>query len=121
VLIVGPKQLLPASLLDEQHAEQWAARTIIGKTPEAAAAGKYHYALGCWRACKTPDDTAACDADLLVNSAGAFGFVPWWDKKHGYYAVLGAEAGSAADKAAVYNTALVTDTLRALIAKALGK
>ena len=118
--LVGPKAtLLPAKLVAEQRKEQWAPGTKVEYTPPGA--DKAHYALGCWRQCKKPDDVTACDADLVVNSAGAFGFVPWHDVKHGYYAVLGADADSTKDKASVYNTRLMYDTLRPLIVKALGK
>ena len=118
--LVGPKaSLLPAKLVAEQRKEQWAPGTKVEYTPPGA--GKAHYALGCWRQCAKPDDVTACDADLVINSAGAYGFVPWHDVKHGYYAVLGAEADSTKDKASEYNVKLMYETLRPLIVKALGK
>ncbi len=56
-----------------------------------------------------------------MNSAGAYGFVPWHDVKNGYYAVLGAEADKTTDKASEYNVKLMYEQLRPLILKALGK
>jgi CubicO group peptidase (beta-lactamase class C family) len=114
----GTTPLLPAALQVEQHKEQWSAGTTIDSTPHVKP--KMHYALGCWRECAKPDATGACDADLIVHSAGAFGTVPWIDLKYGYYAVLGAEADKATTGAGKYTIPLVTDRLRALIVKALG-
>lgn len=114
---IGAAKLLPAALFAEQHKEQWAPGTTIILTPHVKP--KMHYALGCWRECDTPDDVSACDADLMVHSAGAFGMVPWIDFKHGYYAVLGAEADTATGGASKYNLPLATDRLRPLIVKAL--
>ena len=118
--LVGPgPALLPAKLVAEQRKEQWAPGTKVESAP--AGAGKAHYGLGCWRQCKTPDDVTACDADLVINSAGAYGFVPWHDLKNGYYAVLGAEADKTTDKASEYNVKLMYEQLRPLIVQALGK
>ncbi len=117
LIVPGAGQLLSDKWLKAQHAEQWPPSTKVEYTPPGA--GKAHYALGCWRQCLTPDKPALCNADLVVNSSGAFGFTPWWDKKNGYYAVLGAEAEKTTDKASVYNTALAYSTLRPLIIKAL--
>jgi D-alanyl-D-alanine-carboxypeptidase/D-alanyl-D-alanine-endopeptidase len=114
---IGTAKLLSAAFFAEQHKEQWAPGTTIIQTPNPKP--KVHYGLGCWRECDTPDDVSACDADLMVHSAGAFGMVPWIDLKHGYYAVLGAEADSATSLAPKYNVPLVTDRLRALIITAL--
>ncbi len=48
----------------------------------------WYYALGVWRECNQPIWTDACDAEIVISSAGAFGWYPWLDQDRGYYAVL---------------------------------
>jgi CubicO group peptidase (beta-lactamase class C family) len=111
----GVTPLLSPPLLAQQHAERWpAGLTISGLAPIA----DIHYGLGCWRHCATPETPSSCDQDLLVHSAGLYGFVPFWDKRYGVYGVLGAAEPAGAGRK---NAALLYDELRPLIAAALGQ
>lgn len=109
--------LISAALFEQQHAERWPSGMQITDSPN----GNIHYGFGCWRQCATPNVTTLCDQDLLIHSAGAFGFVPFIDKRYGFYGVLGAEAPTTGTTLAVDNVALLFDELRPLIASALGR
>lgn len=60
----------------------------IGYSPYADAGLPYHYGLASWLEC-TPPVTREC---AIVASPGAFGFTPWVDREHGYYAIFATEA-----------------------------
>ncbi len=107
----GKPRLIPQALLNEQIEEQWAPGTIITYSP----IGAIHYGLGLWRHCATPDQPSACSADMVAHSAGAYGFVPFRDLKHGYYGVLGAEAPDTHSEAGLSHAQLIFDELRPLI------
>jgi CubicO group peptidase (beta-lactamase class C family) len=57
---------------------------VIGGTP--AQNRNVRYGLTAWLECSTPDTGCAS-----ISSPGAYGFTPWLDREHGYYAVLGME------------------------------
>lgn len=57
---------------------------VIGVSPAAGHGLPWHYGLTAWLECPPP----ASDCPRL-SSAGAFGFTPWLDREHGYYAILG--------------------------------
>ncbi len=108
---IGDSTLLSVDLFTEQHSEQWPTDINVVYTPNP----DIHYALGCWRECSSPDDVAACDADLMVHSAGAFGFVPFMDLTNGSYGVLAAEGDSGAGRSNLE----VLNQLRPMIAEAM--
>ncbi|MBL8622745.1 MAG: beta-lactamase family protein [Myxococcales bacterium] len=56
----------------------------IGVSPAAGHGLDWHYGLTAWLECPPP--ATACPR---LSSAGAFGFTPWVDREHGYYAILG--------------------------------
>lgn len=56
----------------------------IGGSPAEGHGLDWHYGLTAWLECTPP----AVDCPVL-SSAGAFGFTPWLDREHGYYAILG--------------------------------
>lgn len=84
----GNNRLLAEATVNAQRAEQWRSTTFILFSPYTALGQRYHYGLGVWRECGTPDDAAACDAALRVSSTGAFGFAPWIDVQGGYAAAI---------------------------------
>lgn len=84
----GSNRLLAEASVNAQRAEQWRSTTFILFSPYASLGQRYHYGLGVWRECSTPDDTTACDAALRVSSTGAFGFAPWIDVQGGYAAAV---------------------------------
>ena len=85
----GTTTLLPASLIAEQRTDQFLSTTSIAYSPYVALAGlQYHYGLGNWRECSTPDDPSACDAALRVSSTGTYGWAPWIDVQENYAGVI---------------------------------
>lgn len=73
------------ALFDEAAREPYPTATI-GSSPMASVGQPYHYGLACWLECATPGQGCA-----TVSSPGAFGWTPWADREHGYYAILGME------------------------------
>jgi CubicO group peptidase (beta-lactamase class C family) len=51
----------------------------------------WHYGAGFWRVCNKPVYDAACDANPVISSPGAFGFTPWVDFGNGYWAIIAME------------------------------
>jgi serine-type D-Ala-D-Ala carboxypeptidase/endopeptidase len=86
--LYGTTRLLPAAMIDEQRKEQWRANTVIAFSPYTSLGKTYHYGLGNWRECDTPDNAAQCDAGLRVGSTGAYGFAPWIDVQRNYAAAV---------------------------------
>ncbi len=76
----------------------------------------WHYGLGAWRECWAATWTDACSEQMLVSSGGSFGWFPWIDLDHGYYALIARRglAGSVGESIAL------AGTLRPLILDALG-
>jgi D-alanyl-D-alanine-carboxypeptidase/D-alanyl-D-alanine-endopeptidase len=73
------------ALFDEAAREPYPTATI-GSSPMASVGQPYRYGLACWLECATPGQGCA-----TVSSPGAFGWTPWVDREHGYYAILGME------------------------------
>ena len=46
---------------------------------------QWHYNLGNWRECASPQ---SCSGEQIFSSVGAFGFFPWIDRKNGVYALI---------------------------------
>jgi CubicO group peptidase (beta-lactamase class C family) len=87
----GTTRLLPESLIDEQRKDQFSPsspKTTISYSPYQAAGLQYHYGLGNWRECATPDNPGACDAALRVSSTGTYGWAPWIDVQENYAAII---------------------------------
>lgn len=62
---------------------------ILYEPGSVTSAGDWKYALGSWVECDGSDFVADHCADQKVNSSpGAYGFTPWIDRQHGYYAVI---------------------------------
>lgn len=59
----------------------------IGEVPSVALNLAWRYSWSAWLECPGPVDE--CD---LISSPGAFGFTPWVDREHGYYAILAMES-----------------------------
>jgi D-alanyl-D-alanine-carboxypeptidase/D-alanyl-D-alanine-endopeptidase len=74
-----------AALYEAQTREPYPDVTI-GSSPIQRLGLPYRYGLTAWLECPTP--AAGCS---VISSPGAFGFTPWLDREHGYYAILGME------------------------------
>jgi serine-type D-Ala-D-Ala carboxypeptidase/endopeptidase len=81
-------QLIPSDLFDEQSKMPYP-DVVIGNVPPSAPES-IRYGLSAWLECATPAE--GCQK---MSSPGAFGFTPWIDRAHGYYAILGMEYESA--------------------------
>lgn len=59
-----------------------------GYIPSSVGSMDWQYATGSWNECPQSAWDSTC-ADAKVNSApGAFGWLPWIDRKHGYYGLI---------------------------------
>lgn len=59
-----------------------------GYVPPSVSATDWQYALGSWNECGSTSWNQAC-ADAKVNSSpGAYGWLPWIDRKNGYYGLI---------------------------------
>jgi len=65
----------------------------IAFSPLTAADLEWHYGFGVWRECPAPEWEGACDEHVRISSPGAFGFYPWLDRRHAYWAVMSARRG----------------------------
>ncbi len=72
-------QLISEQIFDEQAKAPYP-QAVIGRTP----GGSVRYGLTAWLECAEPQTGCA-----RISSPGAFGFTPWVDREHGYYAILG--------------------------------
>lgn len=84
-----------------------------GPVLAALGAEDWRYGYGSWLECSGP--VPSCD---VINSAGAFGMVPWVDRAHGYTALLSMQAG--APGASRFSIPLEQE-LQPLIVEALGQ
>ncbi len=108
----GGRALIPEALLDAQTVEPFPS-VAIGNSPAVAAGQPYRYGLGVWLECARPAD--GCDR---VSSPGAFGFTPWIDRGHRYYAMLAMELDRRGE--VVSSSLELEAVLQPLIAAALG-
>lgn len=51
----------------------------------------WHYGYGFWIECSSVPFESSCAESPRISSPGAFGFLPWVDLEHGYWAVLAME------------------------------
>lgn len=106
-------QLVDAALMDLQAIESFPGITV-GASPMANLGLDFRYGFGVWLECATPATGCA-----TLSSPGAFGWTPWLDREHGYYAILGMElAGGPAEGVVDFSVSLAQD-LKPAIAAAL--
>ena len=74
------EQLIAAEHIDRLFENRYP-DAAIGTYPGAVQTWRYGWSG--WLHC-----TAAVESCDVMGSAGAFGFVPWVDREHGFYAVL---------------------------------
>jgi D-alanyl-D-alanine-carboxypeptidase/D-alanyl-D-alanine-endopeptidase len=73
-------------------ADRIGSRTIAYRPPATFVNNiDWHYGAGFWRVCNKPVYDAACDANPVISSPGAFGFTPWVDFGKGYWAIIAME------------------------------
>ena len=60
----------------------------LAHTPLTDAGFEWHYGLGLWRECASDTFTNGCNEHIRISSPGAYGFYPWLDRRHEYWAVL---------------------------------
>jgi CubicO group peptidase (beta-lactamase class C family) len=83
---VAGEELIAKALM-ERFFENHYIDATIGVSPAKPLGLDYRYGFGSWLDCDGA--VATCDH---VSSPGAFGFNPWVDLEHGYYAILAMEA-----------------------------
>ena len=100
------------ALFDEQAREPFP-DAVIGKSPLPA----FRYGLASWLECGTP--ATGCER---LASPGAFGFTPWFDRRAGYYAILGMElASTGSDEGVVAFAVSLQAELQPLVAAEIAK
>jgi CubicO group peptidase (beta-lactamase class C family) len=82
---VDSTRLFDAALTDRLFENHYTDATI-GTSPMDTYGYPYHYSFGSWLEC----DGAVSECDRM-SSPGAYGFTPWVDREHGYYAILAME------------------------------
>ena len=82
----APSRAIGTPALYDQQAIEPFPQVVIGNSPYSAVGYGFRYGLTAWLECSTP--ATGCE---VVSSPGAFGWTPWVDREHGYYAVLGME------------------------------
>ena len=74
------------------YLEDRTATVTFGSRPSGLDALDWHYGFGFWKECDDLSYTAACDANPIISSPGAFGFTPWIDFERGYWGIVAIEA-----------------------------
>lgn len=77
--------LINPGLFEQQMIEPYP-DAVIGHSPVEGTGLDFHYGLTAWLEC-TPSPNPC----PKISSSGAFGFTPWIDRTHDYYAILGME------------------------------
>ena len=109
------ERLISDALFTAQATEPYP-HAIIGSSPVKRIGLDYHYGLASWLECPPPAQNCA-----LQSSPGAFGFTPWVDRRGGYYAILGMEAGGTGRAGVVKFSVELAQQLRPLIRAAVAK
>jgi CubicO group peptidase (beta-lactamase class C family) len=108
-------QLIDGALIDLQAIEPFPG-VIVGASPMVGVGLDFRYGLGAWLECATP--ATGCD---VISSPGAFGWTPWLDREHGYYAIIGMElAGGPAEGVVDFSVSLAQE-LKPAIEAALAR
>lgn len=81
----------------------------------------WHYGFGFWKECDAPVYSAACEAEQVISSTGAFGFTPWVDFKRGYWAIIAIEESTGQTPSPGNVSVTLEQALQPLIADALDK
>lgn len=76
--------------------------------PSVVADGDWQYAQASWVVCHRATFDAACAADKINSSPGLYGWTPWIDRVHGYWALI-----------AMHQSSPQGDTVAVPLAKAL--
>jgi CubicO group peptidase (beta-lactamase class C family) len=115
--------VLAGDLVDDldQYLADRTANVVFGARPGAIDSSSldWHYGLGFWKECDQAPYTAACDTNPTISSPGAFGFTPWIDFEHGYWAIIATEQNGADTVGASRRSVLLEQQLQPLIADAL--
>ena len=82
----GDDVLIRADLVHRLDRNDYIA-AVQGERPTSVVPLDYRYGFTSWLACEGP--VATCP---VVGSPGAYGFTPWFDREHGYYAILAMES-----------------------------
>ena len=62
--------------------------TDIVYSPLTNQGYEWHYGFGQWRECLSGSWQAQCDEEIIVSSAGAYGFYPYLNMNGGYYVII---------------------------------
>lgn len=108
-------QLIDAGLMDLQAIEPFPGVSIVA-SPVADLGLDFRYGFGVWLECATPATGCA-----TVSSPGAFGWTPWLDREHGYYAILGMELAGGPEEGVVDFSVSLAQELKPAIEAALGR
>lgn len=65
----------------------------LAYSPLTAHGFEWHYGFGLWRECPSETFTNGCADHVRISSPGAYGFYPWIDREHSYWAVLSTKGG----------------------------
>lgn len=76
------------------YLEDRTAAVTFGSRPGGLDGLDWHYGFGFWKECDDLSYTAACDANPVISSPGAFGFTPWIDFTRGYWGIIAIEEAS---------------------------
>lgn len=89
-----------------------------GYIPAGTGGDDWKYALGSWNECDSTTWVQSCADDKINSAPGAYGWLPWIDRKHGYYGLIATriQVGEGDTKAIP-----VEQTLQPLIVTALGQ
>ena len=88
---------------------------FVSVPPTADEHGDWHYGFGCWRECRAPEYSDACDGPIVISSPGAFGFYPWFDLDRGYWGVIATQIRLRGPRVTVpLGQAWYTDAIEAL-------
>lgn len=113
--IFGGLEIGTPELFEAQRREPFP-DVIIANSPFQSVGLPYRYGLTAWLECEAP--AAGCD---VLSSPGAFGWTPWIDREHGYYAIIGMEGGGTAAVGVVAFSVTLAARLRPEIIRALGR
>lgn len=114
------KALLASGFITDAEAF-FAPRTIAlakGYVPAGTGGNDWQYALGSWNECDYTTWMQSCADDKINSAPGAYGWLPWIDRKNGYYGLIATriQVGEGDTKAVP-----IEQSLQPLILTALGR
>ncbi|KAA3644866.1 MAG: class A beta-lactamase-related serine hydrolase [Chloroflexi bacterium] len=113
------QELLAASF-DLMAKDYVGSETDIIYSPLTNQGYEWHYGFGQWRECLSATWQPQCDEEIIVSSAGAFGFYPYLNVNKGYYVVIARQEPFGLFTNASGRSVEFGLTLRPLIESALG-